>query len=48
MAKSHMSFEWFFAGERCVLVTIGHGVNMKLNYIKTSSMEAEAYELLQK
>ena len=48
MAKSHMSFGWFFVSERCVMDTIGHGVSMKLNYIKISFMEAKAYELLQK
>ena len=47
MANSQMYFGLFFAGERCVMATIGHGVSMKINYIKTSFMEAEAYEFLQ-
>ena len=48
MANSDMYFGLFFGGERCMMPTIGNGVSMKLNYIKTSFMESEAYELLQK
>ena len=46
MANSHMHFGWFFAGEGCVMSTNGHGANIKLNYEKTSFMEAEACEIL--